>query len=293
MTSKAQVNVEKLVDKFCNRLRDNEQFPGCWEIKQAIVLNEHKQRESVRSFAFRHLSPADVNINPRYQRFLNTCGNRRCINPEHLKCPDKYQRFEKFIKVGRTENDCNLFIGAKGPNGYGVFFPQSGKCRSAHRYAYEIYNGPIPANKIIMHTCDNTLCVNPGHLKIGTHTDNMSDMYAKGRARHPGRKRPFTQAELDQIWKMYNSGHSTYAIAKRINRAYPTVQYVLKADKKLNKKCRNRLATKPAKSIIPVATKPAKRTRKIAPTKIDRPILTTICRLAKLQRKFSKSNISG
>lgn len=51
----------------------------------------------------------------------------------------------------------------------------------AHRIAFAIANGGLKAGVCVMHSCDNRLCVNPGHLSIGSHLDNMRDMQAKSR----------------------------------------------------------------------------------------------------------------
>jgi hypothetical protein len=69
--------------------------------------------------------------------------------------------------------------------GYGVHYIASHRT-AAHRYAWELLNGPIPGGLDVLHRCDNPRCVRPDHLFIGTHRDNMADMVAKRRhgARH-------------------------------------------------------------------------------------------------------------
>ena len=51
----------------------------------------------------------------------------------------------------------------------------------AHRFAYEAFVERIPDGMIVLHSCDNPPCVNPSHLRIGTHKENSGDMVQKNR----------------------------------------------------------------------------------------------------------------
>lgn len=89
-------------------------------------------------------------------------------------------------KTRRAENGCLLWTGSKNVWGYGQFRVGSrtdGTCRTvrAHRVAWEIANGPLPAGMCVLHTCDNPACVEPSHLWMGTHHDNALDRSQKGR----------------------------------------------------------------------------------------------------------------
>src|ERR1700758_4972125 len=69
---------------------------------------------------------------------------------------------------------------------YGILLSH-GKGLRAHRVAWEKTFGPIPEGMQVLHRCDNPPCINPEHLFLGTHIDNMTDMRVKGRC-HRGTK---------------------------------------------------------------------------------------------------------
>lgn len=94
----------------------------------------------------------------------------------------------------------------------------------AHRFICSIYNGPV-IGKFVLHTCDNTRCINPKHLKIGTHKDNMDDMNAKGRRGKVGGGKPklLTDVEIEDIRQLSRDGVSQRAIARHYKISQKTV----------------------------------------------------------------------
>ena len=133
---------------------------------------------------------------------------------------------ERFWNSVDKSGDCWLWTAGIGNNGYGTLSIKN-KPTLTHRYSYELHNGPIPDGLYVLHNCpggDNGACVNPAHLWLGTHLDNIADAVAKGRVRkgqeHGMAK--LTEADVRQLRLDYANGMSAIALEEKygIHRNY-------------------------------------------------------------------------
>jgi hypothetical protein len=143
---------------------------------------------------------------------------------------------QRFLQYVEKTDDCWLWTGAirnrkikRG--GYGVFYID-GKNLISSRVAYELWIAPIDEGMKVRHKCDNRKCVNPDHLEIGTHQDNMDDMKSRGRqSKQNGENHGNHKLTNDDIFEMKilnGFGFTNVEIAKRFSISDGMVCMILK-----------------------------------------------------------------
>ncbi|MBI3480474.1 MAG: HNH endonuclease [Nitrosomonadales bacterium] len=121
-------------------------------------------------------------------------------------------------------DQCWEWTGAKNEHGYGVIGRgKRGRGNTKdHRVAYEtFYDVKLDSSSHVLHRCDNPGCVNPLHLWLGNHRENMNDMLSKGRGSKPPVRRGTAnnKAKLDEnkirlIFQLRHTGLTTYQLAE-------------------------------------------------------------------------------
>ena len=127
--------------------------------------------------------------------------------------PEDVERFLAKIEQ-RGENDCWEWTAGK-RDGYGRF--RIGEnLYVATRLMWRLTHGVDPAGQLVLHTCDNPACCNPGHLFLGTDEDNNRDKEAKRRGNHPaGESNGLTKLTTEEVITIYHSSDPPTALARK------------------------------------------------------------------------------
>ena len=117
-------------------------------------------------------------------------------------------------KIGYMDSRCWEWQGYRLKEGYGHI--KEGKTMTlTHRLSWRVNFGEIPEAMLVLHRCDNPSCVNPDHLFLGTHQDNMDDRGAKGRqANQGGEKNGRSKLDSISVIEIRNSLLSRKELAK-------------------------------------------------------------------------------
>lgn len=126
-------------------------------------------------------------------------------------------RFWKYVDK-KSNNECWNWTASYFVNGYGQIRVNKKKILS-HRFSWEIHFGEIPKDLCVLHKCDNRKCVNPSHLFLGTHADNVKDRDNKNR-----QYSKLTNYQVKEIKQLCNKGNCYQKeIAKVFNVSRQTI----------------------------------------------------------------------
>lgn len=174
----------------------------------------------------------------RFARPLKPCSVEGCDNPiaGRRLCKQHYYQasktnfagfdvlnpndsFDEKYTVNQTTG-CWNWVGAISGDGYGSLSDGT-RMAKAHRFSYGRFVGKIPEGLVICHKCDNTLCVNPDHLFVGTMKDNMEDMVIKRRSNklfgENHNQAKLTDAEVVEIRSCLKRGVKGVDLARQFN----------------------------------------------------------------------------
>ena len=125
----------------------------------------------------------------------------------------------------KSEEECWLWTASLRDGQYGSI-KVDGKTEFAHRASWFLHHGTWP-DGLLLHKCDTPLCVNPHHLSVGSHQDNVDDMFRKGRENKAfGFALPHTKLTEEQVLNIRSSSENQYKLAEKYGVGQGTISRI-------------------------------------------------------------------
>lgn len=148
-------------------------------------------------------------------------------------CCDLETYRERFMSFVLKTESCWIWQGTQTNNRGAIYIGSRGCCRRnhlAHRLAWKLFVDPeLASTKQLNHACENSICVNPSHLYLGTQKENVwdcirSENFGDRRGRLSGRSARLTDSSVLEIRRKYETGsYSQLGLAREFNVSQPTV----------------------------------------------------------------------
>jgi len=128
---------------------------------------------------------------------------------------------DTILKSTEKEGDCLIWTKCLNTDGYPRMAVGANSNIKVHRLVWELSNQTSAKGLIVRHSCNNPKCINPDHLIIGNHYDNMQDR------KLAGRYHGLSQKEVITIKDLYAQGKKVKAIAQLFSVSKNTIYYSL------------------------------------------------------------------
>lgn len=201
--------------KFCNK----EITEATATYKLGKLRNECKPCRSKINVKYKQLTDDQKSVPCEF------CGIKCIKKFVRAFCSDKCH-FMGFVK--KEEDGCWIWQGTIKRDGYGVLMVKGISTR-AHRHSYELFKRYIQRTMRILHSCHNTKCVNPDHLREGTHKENCEDMIKAGRQASGERCHlsKLTASDIFKIRELSAIGLKDNEIAIQFNTATSNINHII------------------------------------------------------------------
>lgn len=147
-------------------------------------VDQGEQPETLRRYAVSILPLVRQTATDQRRRYTNMSRKPRyapAVPSKRWPLLTEQQAIANIVEhITINESGCWLWQRGKNTCGYGEIVVRN-KRWMVHRYIYTVFIGEIPKGMHVCHYCDQPNCINPSHLWIGTHKQNMADCRAKGR----------------------------------------------------------------------------------------------------------------